>query len=321
MVSGTKSDLFRRNRSIILNMKISLEALQVLDAIDTRGSFSAAAAALHRVPSALTHTVRKLEDDLALTLFVRQGRRAMLTPAGRVLLEDGRRLLAAAGDLECRVRRVATGWETELRIAVAAIIPNPLLFPLLQAFYAENGDTRLRLLTEVLNGSWDALTTGRADLSIGASGDVPPGGGFRTLTLGDVGFAFVVAPGHPLADVPEPLTREQILRHRAVAAADTSRELVARSSGLLSGQDVLTVPDVETKVEAHVAGLGVGYLPRWRAEKEAAAGRLRIKSVAEDRPPVPLLAAWRADHEGRALAWFVERMGDPLLKARLLGAR
>jgi DNA-binding transcriptional LysR family regulator len=300
-------------------MKISLEALQVLDAIDTRGSFSAAAGALHRVPSALTHTVRKLEDDLAITLFVRQGRRAVLTPAGRVLLEDGRRLLAAAGDLECRARRVATGWETELRIALGGIIPHPRLFPLLHEFYAQNSGTRLRLLTEVLNGSWDALLTGRADLSIGTSGEVPAGGGFRTLALGEVDFAFVVAPGHPLAQAPEPLTREQILRHRAVAAADTSRELMARSSGLLGGQDVLTVPDVETKVEAHVAGLGVGYLPRWRAQAEEAAGRLRIKAVAEDRPPVPLSAAWRADHEGRALAWFVERLADPTRKARLLG--
>lgn len=302
-----------------IEMRITLEALQVLDAIDTRGSFSAAAAALHRVPSALTHTVRRLEDELAVTLFVRQGRRAVLTPAGRVLLEEGRRLLAAAGDLECRVQRVATGWETELRIAVAAIIPHALLFPLLRDFYRDNGGTRLRLLTEVLNGSWDALTTGRADLSIGATGDVPAAGGFRTLTLGEIDFAFVVAPGHPLADAPAPLTRDQILRHRAVAAADTARELVARSAGLLSGQDVLTVPDVETKLEAHVAGLGVGYLPRWRALEEEAAGRLCIRAVAEDRPPTPLVVAWRADHEGRALAWFVERLADPALRARLLG--
>ena len=51
-------------------MLISLDALQILDAIDTRGSFAAAADALHRVPSALTHAIRKLEDDLAVTLFV-----------------------------------------------------------------------------------------------------------------------------------------------------------------------------------------------------------------------------------------------------------
>ena len=70
-------------------MKISLDALQILDAIDARGSFAAAAQALFRVPSALTHAVKKLEVDLGVTLFVRQGRRALLTPAGRMRSNSG----------------------------------------------------------------------------------------------------------------------------------------------------------------------------------------------------------------------------------------
>lgn len=112
-------------------MRISLDALQVLDAIEARGSFAAAAAALNRVPSALTHAVRKLEDDLAVTLFVRAGRRAVLTPAGRLLLEEGRHLLGAAGELECRVQRIATGWEHELRIAVESVLDPDALWPLI----------------------------------------------------------------------------------------------------------------------------------------------------------------------------------------------
>jgi len=80
-------------------MKISLELLQVLDAIDRHGSFTAAAAALHRVPSALSHAVAKLESDLEITLFVREGRRAMLNDAGRTLLADGRHLPRTAREL------------------------------------------------------------------------------------------------------------------------------------------------------------------------------------------------------------------------------
>ena len=147
-------------------MKISLDALEILDAIDTRGSYAAAAQALFRVPSALTHAVQKLEDELGVELFEKSGRRAVLTPAGRTLLEDGRQLLRAAGELERRVKRVATGWETDLSIAMDVVIPAERLNPLLQRFYAEAGGTRLRLSYEVLGGCWDALTTGRADLVI-----------------------------------------------------------------------------------------------------------------------------------------------------------
>lgn len=299
-------------------MKITLDALELLDAIDTRGSFAAAAEALFRVPSALTHAVRRLEDELGVTLFVRQGRRAVLTPAGRMLLDEGRHLLRAAGDLECRVRRVATGWESELRVAVDVLIDPARLLPLLTDFYAANGGTRLRLSAEVLGGGWDALYTGRADLAIGVSGDAPPGGGFRSMPLGTARFVFAVAPGHPLAGAAEPIMPDTLQAHRAAALADTSRQLLARTAGLVSGQDVLTVPDVATKLAAQVAGLGVGYIADWLAAPEIAAGRLVAKRVAEERPEVTLLTAWRASHTGRALAWFVERLGDEALGRALL---
>ena len=99
-------------------MKLSLEALQILDAIDRRGSFAGAAKVLYKVPSTISYTVAKLEEDLGVQLFDRVGPRAELTEAGRALLDEGRHLLRAARELELRVRRVASGWETELTLAV-----------------------------------------------------------------------------------------------------------------------------------------------------------------------------------------------------------
>lgn len=149
-------------------MKISLDHLRLLDAIDRQGSFSAAAAMLYRVPSAVSHVITKLESDLNVALFIRQGRRATLTPAGRVLLDDGRHLLRSADELERRVQRIATGWEAELRIALDMILPVERMFPVIERFYAAGHATRIGLSYEVLGGSWDALVTGRADLVIGA---------------------------------------------------------------------------------------------------------------------------------------------------------
>ena len=100
-------------------VKLSLEALETLDAISRKGSFSAAAESLFKVPSALTYTVRKLEEDLGVNLFNRSGHRAELTEAGAELLREGRNLLNAAAELECRVKRVASGVETELSIAIS----------------------------------------------------------------------------------------------------------------------------------------------------------------------------------------------------------
>ena len=71
---------------------ITLDALEVLDAIDRKGSFAAAANELYRVPSAVSYTIQKLEQDLAVTLFRKEGRKSVLTEAGKVLLEQGRTL-------------------------------------------------------------------------------------------------------------------------------------------------------------------------------------------------------------------------------------
>jgi DNA-binding transcriptional LysR family regulator len=299
-------------------MKLSLDALVAIDAIERLGSFAAAAAELHRVPSALSYTVQKLEQDLDVALFDRSGHRARLTPAGRELMQEGRQLLRAAGELECRVKRVATGWETELRIALDVMIPAPQLFPLIKEFYAEESGTRIRLAHEVLAGTWDALVSGRSELALGVSGEVPPGGGYAIRMLGYKDFVFAVAPTHPLAALPEPLEPEQILTHRAVAIGDSSRSLPPRSIGLLTGQDVLTVPDLESKVAAQAAGLGCGYLPAHAAAPLIKAKRLVVKAVEEVTPVGNLYYAWRSREKGKALRWFLKRLENQEVRASLL---
>jgi DNA-binding transcriptional LysR family regulator len=303
-------------------MRLSLDALEVLDAIDRRGSFAAAAAELARVPSAVTYTVRKLEADLDVLLFDRRGHRAVLTAAGRELLDAGRILLRAAGELEHRVKRVATGWEALLAIAIDTVVPLPLVWPLVAAFYADCRDrdaahTRLVLRQEVLGGSWDALAAARADLVIGATGDPPPGGGYRSRVLAEVASVFVVARGHPLAALAQPLSPETIARHRAVAAADTSRRLPARTTGLIEGQDTLTVPSLEAKLAAQVAGLGCGFLPRHLAAPAIAAGTLVELAVEHAAPPQRLCLAWRLQRPGRALAWWIDAVTRSGLGQRL----
>lgn len=301
-------------------MRLSLDALQVLDAIERKGSFAGAAAELHRVPSAITYTVQQMESDLDVLLFDRTQHRATLTAAGYELLTEGRHLLRAASDLEHRIHEVATGWEPELRIAVDTIIGAPRLFPLAQNFFdthAKICSTRLRIGEEVLGGNWDALASGRADLVIGASGERPSGGGFATVALRDVDFDFAVAPTHPLARERQPLSEAAILQHRAVSVADSSRNLPPRTVGLLTGQSVFSVPSMRAKIAAHVAGLGVGYLPRMLIEREIAARTLIICDVEARKPIGKLVAAWRANRAGKALRWFVQELEKPEVLAAL----
>lgn len=301
-------------------LKLSLEALQVLDAIARRGSFGAAAEELNRAASTLSYTVQKLESDLGITVFDRGGHRAVLTPAGQSLLEEGRHLLESAASLERRVRGVAEGWEPALVIACDELVGAAALHELLKRFYADAPPTQVRIQSEVLTGAWDALIARRAQLAIAQEG-LAPTVGIATRSLGRVEMVFVCAPDHPLARQKGPLRVEQIRRHRRVVTADTSRSLPPRSAGIAGADDTLTVSTMQDKIAAHVAGLGVGLVPRARVLRELADGSLVERPVAEPARATPLCIAWRPAEMGRAAQWFIDALEDAATRRQLLGVR
>lgn len=298
-------------------MKLSFEVLQVLDAVDRTGTFAKAAETLHRVPSALTYLVQKLEEDLGIELFDRTNRRAQLTHTGRVVVEEGRRLLRAADDLERKAKRIQQGWEAELRVAVDEIIPFDLLWDHVSGFYGLHMDTKLFLSKEVLGGSWDALITRRADLVVGAAGDPPHIPNLMARPIGSLRHVFVVEPNHPLAGMTEPLSLETVAQYRAVAIGDTSRELSPRSIALSPDQEVLTVPTLDAKLTAQIRGIGAGTIPECLAAGAIGRGKLVRKEVTGMRDVTQFYLAWRKDEAGSALQWWVEQLDHPDLIVRI----
>ena len=327
------------------------EALTMIDAIARSGSFAAAARELGKVPSALTYSVRQLEDALDVLLFDRRSRQAKFTAAGTELLNEGRRLLAESAAVAQRVKRVASGWEAQLSIAVDDVMSRATVFELCEAFYSlqphgkahslggaaadgiaadpqgRQGDgpgTRLKLRTEVLAGTWEALVSGQADLAIGVGMASPPPQ-VALEPLGEMAFVLAVSPHHPLALASTPIDDVELLRHRAVAVADTAQRLSPLTVNLLPGQDVLTVSSIAAKVEALLRALGCGFVPEAVAREHLAAGRLVIKPTLRPNPAVKLGYAWRCSGGrreraslGLALQWWLKQLGAPTTRRALL---
>ncbi|MCB1602187.1 MAG: LysR family transcriptional regulator [Lysobacterales bacterium] len=285
---------------------LDLQAIELLTAIEVEGSMAAAARRLGKVPSALSYQVRRLEETLDLLLVDRRSGRALLTESAQLLVREGRDLRAALDGALTRARRAALGFESELVIAVDAVVPIDVLWPLLHGFDQLKAPTQLRFWHEVLSGSWEALLSGRADLVVGAPGEAPANREIRMQPLGRIEFVFCVAPQHPLATVAEPLLPAQIARHRSIAVADSARSMPRRTAGLLPGQPVMTVPDFNYKVAALCAGLGCGYLPRHVAAAPLRSGALVQRATAQTELVAPVHLAWREPIRGKALAWFVQ---------------
>ena len=257
------------------------DSLSMLQSIQAAGSFAAAARALGLVPSALTYRVRQIEDALDVLLYDRSSRQAKLTPAGAELLREGARLLHEIDAMANRVKRVATGWESQLTIAIDTVISKGTVMELVESFFGQSPPTRIRVREETLSGTFAALSSGLADLAIGVGADSANSPDIHSKPLGQIDFVYVVAPHHPLATAAEPLSDELIQKHRAVAVADSIQRGNGVTFGLLTGQDVFTVPTMQDKMDAQLRGLGGGNLPHCMASPYIETGRLVVKKPSE----------------------------------------
>jgi DNA-binding transcriptional LysR family regulator len=297
------------------------DALGMLQAIANAGSFAAAARAMGMVPSALTYRVRQIEDALDVLLYDRSSRQAKLTPAGAELLREAGRLLTEIDAVANRVKRVATGWESQFTISIDTIISKPTVMELCESFFSMSPPTRIRLRDETLSGTLEALTSGQADLALGVGPDGATNTGVHTKPIGVSAFAYCVAPHHPLASAPEPLSDELIQQHRAVAVADSVQRGAGMTFGLLGGQDVFTVASMQAKMDAQLRGLGGGYLPLCMAGSFIDAGRLVLKKTERPYREIPIGYAWRTakgSTHGRALQWWLQQLESPKTRAALL---
>ena len=199
------------------------------------------------MPSALTYNVRQLEDALDVLLFDRRSRQATLTAAGQELLDEGRRLLEQMRRRRQprQARRHRLGDAAQRSPSTTSISRSTLLelcervlraaTPALRAATraARRADatrrdapTRLRLRTEVLAGTWEALVTGQADLAIGVGVDRELPSGVAIKELGDAARSSsrsrrtIRWPRRPSRS-----TDGELVRHRAVAVADSAQRL------------------------------------------------------------------------------------------------
>jgi DNA-binding transcriptional LysR family regulator len=297
---------------------LSEEELALLEAIRQTGSLSRAAARLGKAPSTVSHAARQLETRFDALLFDRRRYRLQLTPAGQLLADEAARLMLDMSRMTQRVRQIASGWEDRLWVVTDEVIEFELLMPVVRAFDALDSGVRLRFTHEVLGGTWEALRDGRADVIVGATNEPPAIPGLRWFELGVMDWVFAVPPRHPLASVEAPLTREHILANRSVVVADSSRSTAGRAYGVIGGQASLAVPTMRAKILAQRDGLGVGWLPRQRIASLLERGELIEKTTADPREPNVLYVAWRGEHEGRALQWWLDQLRQPRLAKRLV---
>lgn len=239
-------------------MRITLDALEVLDAIDREGGFSAAARRLRRAQSAVSYAVRQLEEQLGLQLFDRDGWRAHFTPAGRLVLDEARRALAAAQRVEAIAAGLDQGWEPRLAVVVDAVLPLGPVFAAIAELDAAGAPTRVEVVSATLGGVPRRFDEIDADLMLAK--ELAPRADLHLLPLAEVEMVLVAAPAHPLAQQGG-ISRASLDAHRELLVYDSGAPMPAASEHALGSSRRFLLADFGSKQQALLAGLGYGWLP------------------------------------------------------------
>ena len=285
----------------MISPPITIEALLVLDAIEHRGSYAAAAEQLNKVPSALSYIVQKLEEQLNVTIFERQGRRSVLTPAGKHLLAEGRKVLSAMNTLSEQTQTIANGWEPRISIAFDSILEIAPIFSIVSQFLEEHQNIEIDVQEEVMNGSWEALIEDRVDLVIGAPEPVPVQKGIRATKIGELNQVLVVHKTHPLAQMRQGVNALELSKFRTVVVHDSAQNEIARTVNIIEGSRHFYVTTINQKIAAIVAGIGIGYLPKTLVQRYLANDELIIVNLEDALVPQDLFIAWKITNKGKGL--------------------
>ncbi|NLK87028.1 MAG: LysR family transcriptional regulator [Clostridiaceae bacterium] len=147
-------------------MDINFELYKVFHTASTSGSFSAAARKLYISQSAVSQSIRKLEESTGSVLFVRGPRSVKLTAAGEMLYSHVDQAYSLFRAAEGKMREMQSLSFGEVKIGVGDTILRYLLIPLLQKFIENYPNIKIKIINRTSPGIIDCIKSGAVDLGI-----------------------------------------------------------------------------------------------------------------------------------------------------------
>ena len=299
--------------------------LAIVQQVDKLGSMTAAAEALHLTQSAISHSIKKLEEQLGTDLWLREGRTLRMTQAGQYLLQVANRVLPQLVLAETRIGQYAEGERGTLRIGMECHPCYQWLLKIVSPYLATWPDVDVDVKQKFQFGGIGALFGYEIDLLVTPDPLHKPG--LRFVPVFDYEQVLVVARDHPLAHVPyvkaEQMTDQVLITYPVPTdRLDIYTQFLMPAGITPKRQKAIETTDIMLQMVA--SDRGVAALPRWLAEE-----------YAQKMPVVPLklgrqgiakqifLGAREVDFEIDYLQAFVELARRPLperaKKARVSG--
>ena len=295
---------------------LTLDQLRVLVTISSAGSFSAAGRSLGRVQSAISQSVKTLEETQGVELFDRESHRPTLTPVGQVLVEQARLVLASADRFAAIAAGTRIGLEAALTLAIDPLVPTEPFIGSLRALRDTFPDLPVSFSTEGLGGAERRLRDGSASLAFCLLLPAVPDD-LMAYPIMDLALVPVAAADHPLVQLGRPLDRADLAAHVQLVLSDTVGSH-GPSYGVIGGR-VWRFVDLGRRLDFLLAGFGWCKMPPHIVEEHLAARRIvALEIIDESIAPtaaLPIYAAHVRDRPlGRGGSWLLDDLRLRLAK-------
>lgn len=254
---------------------MTLDQLKVLCTIIETGSFSAAAEKLHRVQSAISIAIKKLEESLAIKIFDREAYRPTLTEAGVEIHRQALAILKQTDFLGYTAEQLAAGEESEIAIAIDGLCPMTVITKKLKRFKEAHPHVRVQLYVEYL-GALERLNQETIDIAVTQMFEQPDW--LEAIPLLEIPYLPVVAPEHPLAMVDNNTT-QRLAEYTQIVVSSSQQS--ALSVNVMQEATIWHVGDFDSKRQLIKEGLGWGYMPQHMIDKELKENKLIVLKQVE----------------------------------------
>lgn len=245
--------------------------LEIVRAVARQGSLTAAAETLHVTQSALSHTVRKLEEQLGVAVWLREGRSLRPTQAGAYLLAMAERVLPQFEQAEARLQQYARGERGSLRVGMECHPCYQWLLKIVSPYLADWPDVDVDVKQKFQFGGIGALFSHEIDMLV--TPDPLHRSGLVFEPVFDYEQVLVVPQGHPLAAAshahPVDLAGEILITYPvSLDRLDVYTRFLTPAGVAPRRHKPIETTDIMLQMVA--SGRGVAALPRWLVEENAA---------------------------------------------------
>lgn len=251
---------------------MTLDQLKVLDIIIKTGSFRAASAVLHRAQSAVSYSIKTLEEELGIVLFDRSAYRPKLTVEGRAIHNKARAILAQAKEFEVLGRQLSLGTEAVLDISVTGLASIADVVGRLKNLPKVFPDTQLNLYQDHLRLPYERVLNDTATMAIS-----PPFDGINELektVWKKIRLYPVCAPDFPARERTTKLSWADMLHYVQIVVMDPPIVEKEVNANVVEGAKRWRVTDFQFMKELVLSGVGWAYMPAHLIETDLKRGKL-----------------------------------------------